>query len=67
MPKSKDIVAPRGQIIWERHNNLARELVEIVTSDKDKKKWFLYNVKNGNELVLKATGSSPLKLKEKKA
>lgn len=61
----KEVKVPRNQKIWERHLNSSKELVEILTSDVEKKKWFLYDVESNGDLTLKATGQSPLKLKPK--
>lgn len=63
MANQKEIAVPKGQKVWERHLNTLGELVEILTSDKEKEKWYLYDVEKSGNLSLKSTGTSPLKLK----
>lgn len=57
-----DVKIPNGQISWERHYSSSGKLLELITSDKTKEKWFLYGVDESGELVLRATGKNPVRL-----
>ena len=57
-----DVKIPSGQISWERHYSTSGKLLELITSDKTKEKWFLYGVDTEGALVLRATGKSPARL-----
>ena len=54
-----EVKAPRGQIIWELINGDNHILKYVVTSDKDRVRWFLYEVSENGELTKIESGKSP--------
>lgn len=55
-----EIKIPKNQIHWESLYNSNKQLCQIVTSDKDQDKWFLYNVLSDGDLEKIEVGKSPI-------
>lgn len=51
---------PKNQILWESIYDVNGQLSQIVTSDKDQEKWFLYDVSSDGGLEKIETGKNPL-------
>ena len=59
MVKTSEIKIPKDQIKCESIQDNNKNIVQVITSDVMKTKWFLYDVVGG-KLVKVETGSSPL-------
>lgn len=55
---------PKNQVIKERHLNIKRELVRVVTYDSVKNRWFLYDVDKDENLTLVDSATSPNRFKK---
>ena len=55
-----EVKIPKNQIHWESLYGANGQLCQIVASDKDQEKWFLYNVLNDGSLEKIEVGKNPI-------
>ena len=63
MDGSASIKIPRGQKAWERWLDKDRKLTHIVTSDTERRRWYLYSVGADGALTKEKTGKTPSELR----
>ena len=55
-----EIKIPKNQIRWESLYDVDNQLCQVITSDKDQDKWFLYNVLSDGSIEKIEVGKTPI-------